>query len=107
MLVPRTRISRRLSPFARPSLKMAFVTEANPLASSGMFVPQHTDVGQGLLAGHRAVPLRAEDESSPLRVCVVVRDPSDPVAGPFVLLRATADVAIYLGCVTDAQELVR
>jgi len=60
----------------------------------------------GLPMGHRAVPLRAEDESAPLRVCVVVRDPADAVGGPFVLLRTTADAAIFLGCVTDAAGLV-
>src|SRR5712692_5569013 len=51
--------------------------------------------------GYRAIPIHRTDEA-PLRVCVLVRQTPDPVAGHFVLLRDLHDALVYLGCVTDA-----
>src|SRR6266446_1464233 len=56
--------------------------------------------------GYRAVPITATDGDGCLRLCVVVRDVSDPVAGIFVLLRDTFDSTAYLGCVVDAGGFV-
>jgi hypothetical protein len=42
-----------------------------------------------LESGYRAVPL--QEGGSPLRISLIVKEASDPVGGPFVLLRETAD----------------
>ena len=57
--------------------------------------------------GYRAVPVNACDEGAPLRLCVLVRQTPDPVAGHFVMLRDLHDALVYLGCVTDAGGAVR
>lgn len=51
--------------------------------------------------GYRAVPISEADKRSPLRLCAVVREAPDPVAGIFVLLRDTAEESIFLGCLLD------
>src|SRR5437899_683449 len=56
--------------------------------------------------GYRAIPIHRTDEA-PLRVCVLVRQTPDPVAGHFILLRDLHDALVYLGCVTDAAGRVR
>src|SRR6266851_756883 len=56
--------------------------------------------------GYRAIPIHRTDEA-PLRVCVLVRQTPDPVAGQFILLRDLHDALVYLGCVTDAAGRVR
>jgi hypothetical protein len=53
-----------------------------------------------LESGYRAVPLQPGD--APLRISLIVKEASDPAAGPFVLLRETADASIYLGAIVDA-----
>ena len=52
----------------------------------------------------RAVPIHLAD--APLRLCVVVRTQADPVAGHFIRLRDSADTAVYLGCILDADRRV-
>ena len=54
-----------------------------------------------LPAGYLAVPIHDPGEA-PLRLCVLVRQTPDPVAGHFVLLRDLHDALVYLGCVADA-----
>src|SRR5215831_13054394 len=51
--------------------------------------------------GYRAVPISEADKGSALRLCVVVREAPDPVAGIFVLLRDTTEESIFLGCLLD------
>ena len=41
--------------------------------------------------GYHAVPISDADKESALRLCVVVREAPDPVAGIFVLLRDTTE----------------
>ena len=53
------------------------------------------------------MPVHAVGDEVPLRVCVLVRQTPDPVAGHFVLLRDLHDGLVYLGCVTDAGGRVR
>src|SRR5258705_12624950 len=60
----------------------------------------------GIPEGYRAVPIH-DCRSGPLRICVLVRQIPDPVAGHFVLLRDLHDALVYLGCVTDAGDRVR
>jgi hypothetical protein len=54
-----------------------------------------------LQKGYRAVPISETDKHSALRLCAVVREAPDPVAGAFVLLRDTLDASVYLGCLVD------
>src|SRR5215210_1291332 len=51
--------------------------------------------------GYRAVAISQADKDSSLRVCAVVREAPDPVAGIFVLLRETAEESIFLACLLD------
>ncbi len=55
----------------------------------------------------RAVPIHPADEHVPLRLCVLVRASSDPVAGRFFQLRDMAAARVYLACVCDAGGRVR
>lgn len=55
-----------------------------------------------LQKGYRAVPISEAERGSSLRLCVVVRDAADPVAGILVLLRDSFDATIYLGCLADS-----
>lgn len=57
--------------------------------------------------GYRAIPISTADQSASLRLCVLVRQTPDPVAGHFVTLRDLHDAVVYLGCVTDAGGVVR
>jgi len=57
--------------------------------------------------GYRAIPVNECDQGAPLRLCVLVKQTPDPVAGHFVLLRDLHDAMVYLGCVTDAGGAVR
>ncbi len=52
--------------------------------------------------GYVAIPLSAEQAGSPLRLCAVVKQQPDPVAGHLVLLRDLLDAKVYMGCVVDA-----
>jgi len=51
--------------------------------------------------GYHAVPISDADKESVLRLCVVVREAPDPLAGIFVLLRDTTEESIFLGCLLD------
>src|SRR5882672_3313324 len=57
--------------------------------------------------GYRAIPVNECDQGAPLRLCVLVRQTPDPVAGHFVMLRDLHDSVVYLGCVTDVSGTVR
>src|SRR5262249_21757287 len=57
-------------------------------------------------SGYVAIPVHEPGEG-PLRLCVLVRQTPDPVAGHFVLLRDLHDALVYLGCVIDACGSVR
>jgi hypothetical protein len=51
--------------------------------------------------GYRAIPISEIDKNSALRLCVIVREAPDPVAGAFVLVRDTLEASVYLGCLLD------
>jgi len=57
--------------------------------------------------GYRAVPVGECDQGAALRLCVVVRQTPDPVAGHFLMLRDLHDAVVYLGCVSDVSGTVR
>jgi hypothetical protein len=57
--------------------------------------------------GYRAIAIRAADEASPLRLCVLARTETDAGASPLVLLRNLTDASVYLGCLVDAGGRVR
>jgi hypothetical protein len=57
--------------------------------------------------GYRAIPVNECDAGAPLRLCVLVRQTPDPVAGHFVMLRDLHDAVVYLGCVLDAGGTVQ
>src|SRR5437867_5221562 len=57
-------------------------------------------------SGYLAIPVHEPGEG-PLRLCVLVRQLPDAVAGHFVLLRDLHDALVYLGCVVDAGGNVR
>ncbi|HEY5742122.1 MAG TPA: hypothetical protein VIS99_06235 [Terrimicrobiaceae bacterium] len=59
-----------------------------------------------LQKGYRAVPISEADKSSPLRLCAIVREASDPIAGVFVLLGDTVEASLYLGCLIDVGGYV-
>ena len=54
-----------------------------------------------LQKGYRAIPISEIDKNSALRLCVIVREAPDPVAGAFVLIRDTLEASVYLGCLLD------
>ena len=56
--------------------------------------------------GYRAVPISEADKESALRLCAVVREAPDPVAGIFVLLRDTTEESVFLGCLLDKGDHV-
>jgi len=66
-----------------------------------------TAASRKLPEGYRAIPINESDQGGPLRLCVLVRQTPDPVAGHFVMLRDLHDAVVYLGCVTDAGGAVR
>lgn len=49
------------------------------------------------------VPVFPDSRNHPAKLCVVVRQKSDPVAGWFVPVRYTMDAAVYLGALCDAE----
>src|SRR5688500_1423065 len=60
--------------------------------------------------GYAAVPILPAPPASPpppLRVCILARETTDPVAGHLVLLREMLDAKAYLGCIIDAAEQVQ
>lgn len=54
-----------------------------------------------------AVPIAAGSESSPLRLCVVVRLEPDALGNSLVVLRDGYDAQVFLGCVIDAADHVQ
>ncbi len=57
-------------------------------------------------AAFRAIPLHPLTDGNPLRLCVMVRNRPDPVAGNFVLLLDLAEASVFLGCIADAEGQV-
>jgi hypothetical protein len=56
--------------------------------------------------GYHAVPISEADKNSALRLCAIVREAPDPVAGVFLLLRDTLEASVYLGALLDAGGYV-
>src|SRR2546429_2104145 len=61
----------------------------------------------GVPADYQAIPISQTDAGAPLRICVLVRQTPDPVAGHLVILRDLHDARVYLGCIADADGRVR
>ena len=72
-----------------------------------MVMANTSQVSGKLPDGYRAIPLSDCDQGAALRLCVLVRQTPDPVAGHFLILRDLPDAVVYLGCVTDASGAVR
>src|SRR5437868_6991527 len=70
-----------------------------PRAMASSFVK---DLPEVLPEGYAAVPLGPDQCVAPLRLCVLVKEQADPVAGHLVVLRDTADARVLLGGVVDA-----
>ena len=71
-----------------------------------MASPRAKEITGQIQKGYRPVPISEADAESLLRLCVIVREAPDPIAGMFVLLRDSVDAAIYLGCLVDAGGYV-
>jgi hypothetical protein len=54
---------------------------------------------------HTPVPISPDQESAPVRLCVVVRTAAGP-GGPFECIRETLDARVLLGCLADAEGRV-
>jgi hypothetical protein len=61
----------------------------------------------GVPEGYLAVPASTEQNTALLRLCVLVKQTPDPVAGHFVSLRTMLDAQVLLGCITDAAGRVQ
>ncbi|MGA7881651.1 MAG: hypothetical protein WCD63_12380, partial [Terrimicrobiaceae bacterium] len=59
-----------------------------------------------LQKGYRALAISDADAKSAFRMCVIVCEAPDPVAGAFVLLRDTLEASVYLGCLVDSGGYV-
>jgi len=64
--------------------------------------PSASDTVGQIQKGYRAVPISQADGEAALRLCAMVREAPDPVAGVFVLLRESIEASIYLGALVDA-----
>jgi hypothetical protein len=53
------------------------------------------------------VPVFPDTQDHPAKLCVIVRQTPDPVAGWFVPVRHTMDAAVYLGALCDAEKRPR
>jgi hypothetical protein len=58
-------------------------------------------------APYRCIPVSATEAAANFRLCVVLRDPLDPVAGHFLLLRNAPGARAILGALCDAENHVR
>jgi len=61
----------------------------------------------GIPEGYVAIPIQEVELGAAVRLCVLVRQTPDPVAGHLVLLRDLPDAMVYLGCLADALGSVR
>jgi len=57
--------------------------------------------------GYVAIPVSTDQLEVPLRVCLLVKQEPDPVAGHLVVIRDTLDAKVYLGAVVDHGGQVR
>ena len=57
--------------------------------------------------GYAAIPLDQEQKNATLKICILVKQQPDPVAGHLVVLRENFDAKILLGCILDAGSGVR
>ena len=57
-------------------------------------------------SGYQAISALPQQQG-PLRVCVLVRQNADPIAGQLILLRDSLDAKAYLGCLVDAAGKVQ
>jgi hypothetical protein len=57
--------------------------------------------------GYVAIPVQQSEQSSAVKICVLVRQTPEPAAGSFVLLRDQHDARVYLGALVDAGGRVR
>jgi len=52
--------------------------------------------------GYTAIPVSEDQKAAALKICLLVRQEADPVAGRLVVLRDTIDARVLLGCIVDA-----
>lgn len=71
-----------------------------------MFRTTLRDTCVELPEGYTAIPVSIQQQTTPLKVSVVVRKEPDPVSGHLVVLRDTIDARAFLGIVSDTQTRV-
>jgi hypothetical protein len=52
--------------------------------------------------GYVAIPISENQKSVVLKICVLVKNEPDAVAGHLVILRNTIDASVFLGCIVDS-----
>ncbi|MHC4693235.1 MAG: hypothetical protein ACYS67_10885, partial [Planctomycetota bacterium] len=57
--------------------------------------------------GYVAIPISEDQKSNVLKICVLVRNKPDDVAGHLVGIRNTMDAAVFLGCIVDKSGRVQ
>jgi len=57
--------------------------------------------------GCALAPIHQADESTPLRIGVLLREVADPIGGFFVLLREISGARVYLGAICDQQTQIQ
>src|ERR1041385_6152243 len=62
---------------------------------------------QKMPSGFTLAPIHPADSTTPLRICVLVRDRPDPVGGAFLLLREQPGARVFLGAETDAEGSIQ
>ncbi|MDH4241937.1 MAG: hypothetical protein OEW48_20445, partial [Phycisphaerae bacterium] len=57
---------------------------------------------KALPEGYIAIPVTDDQKSAVLKICVLVKNKPDSVAGHLVVLRDTMDAKVFLGCIVDS-----
>jgi len=57
---------------------------------------------KALPEGYAAIPISEDQKSVVLKICVLVKNKPDAVAGHLVVLRDTMDARVLLGCIVDS-----
>ncbi|MHC4285503.1 MAG: hypothetical protein ACYSWZ_21405, partial [Planctomycetota bacterium] len=57
---------------------------------------------KALPEGYVAIPITEDQKSTVLKICVLVKNEPDDVAGHLVVIRNTMDAGVFLGCIVDS-----
>ena len=57
---------------------------------------------KALPEGYVAIPITEDQKSTVLKICVLVKNEPDDVAGHLVVIRNTMDASVFLGCIVDS-----